>query len=60
MPTPNTKPPEEPNTRLHSKIKHLPPESQLRVLAALRKTLPDHNREAMAHELEKAKAATKH
>jgi hypothetical protein len=60
MPMPNAKPPEVPNDRLHDKIGHLSPESQLRVLAALRKILPDHNREAMAHEQEKAKTATKH
>ena len=50
--------PTPPSTRLHSKIKHLPLESQKKVLDVLRKLAPKNNDEAMKHKMQ-AKLAAK-
>lgn len=48
-----------PNTRLHEKIGHLPPASQKKILAALRKVLPEHNEEALALQARQQQKAAK-
>jgi hypothetical protein len=49
-----------PQTRLQVIIGHLPLESQRKIVAALRAALPEHNRMAVRHAIEKAKTQTKH